>query len=120
MENFEELIKDYVDKIVDKDNDGIFNYRIKRHPRRQVYNLKTKTIISPNMKDPRTKETREYTCPPNCFKYNPTKSLSYKVKTPDGIFDSKKDACEFYNMSMPAFHWHLIHYTDKEFYYYVE
>jgi hypothetical protein len=83
QEVFEELIKDYVEKVVDKENPAIVNYKVTLRLRR------TPVKVQPAEKLYHA-ATNNY---PNAGK---------KVQTPNGVYNSIKEAANKYDITYEA------------------
>ena len=110
MEDFEEKIKPFVKKIVDEDNPQIVKYK-------PSYRIRTTSI---NLLDPKQAKKMPGELPPNCTKSRGVQGVHKKVKTPDGIFNSIREAAEHYQVSGATVAYRCTHWTPHEFFFYEE
>jgi hypothetical protein len=103
-EVFEELIKDHMIKIIDKEHPQLVSYQPRA--RRKSYLIDIRNPLA----------RREL--PPACSKTRARRGVTARVKTPDGIFESSSAVAEFYKISNSTVSYRCTHWTRDEFYYY--
>ena len=116
MKDFEEAIKPFYTKVVDKDNNKVVTYVSNA----DMTSKRTNLLMKPN--DSRKKKAKSIppgVLPPNCSKVSNNKCGDIKkVMTPKGVFPSISEAAKAYETSTAYVFFHLRHWTDMHFYYY--
>ena len=104
MQDFDEVMKEYGTKIVDAENPQKYSYDLTIKIKRQVIDIR----------DPLQRKE----LPPNCTKAKGVQGTNKRVMTPNGLFDSIREAAEHYNISGSSVSYRCSHWTPHNFFYY--
>ena len=116
MQNFEELIKDYYVKVVNKDNPQIYTFEpLVVFKRKRTRTVKFERRI---VGIPRSNYVTPGVPPEFCSKNSNGKPKSVRIKTPDGIFANVQAAADYYEISTREVHGHCQYWTIQDFFYY--
>lgn len=106
MQNFEQKISEYTEKIIDPERPDIFYYKL---------NYKIRTSVM-DLRDP----LQVKSLPEHCTKSSAARGNDKMVKTPQGIFPNIKEAANHYDISYASVVYRCSHWTRDEFFYYKE